>query len=69
MTDEHARIWRVMIDCMPQADLSRANFLDIGCTEPAFRARSMTCIPTLHAKGLIAARRRFGRDAQGQPAD
>lgn len=36
MTDEHAWIWREMIACIPQPDISAAKVLDVGCNQGGF---------------------------------
>jgi len=36
MTDDHAWIWREMIETIPNRDLSGAKVLDIGCNQGGF---------------------------------
>jgi len=38
MTEEHAWIWREMIKCIPNPDLSTARVLDVGCNQGGFCA-------------------------------
>lgn len=36
MTDDHAWIWREMINCIPSKDLADAKVLDVGCNQGGF---------------------------------
>ncbi|WP_300063573.1 bifunctional 2-polyprenyl-6-hydroxyphenol methylase/3-demethylubiquinol 3-O-methyltransferase UbiG [uncultured Roseobacter sp.] len=59
MTDEHAWIWREMIDCIPHADLSQAKVLDIGCNQGGFLRMLYDTQPFAEGVGVDLAQDRI----------
>lgn len=58
MTDEHAWIWREMIKCIPQKDISLAQVLDIGCNQGGFLRTLYDTIPFASGVGVDLAQDR-----------
>ncbi|MEL6100320.1 MAG: class I SAM-dependent methyltransferase [Pseudomonadota bacterium] len=59
MTDEHAWIWREMIRCMPETDLSDKRVLDIGCNQGGFLQMLYDAMPFAAGTGVDLARDRI----------
>ena len=59
MTDEHAWIWREMIRCIPQTDLSQHRVLDIGCNQGGFLRLLHDTRPFAAGVGVDLARDRI----------
>ena len=59
MTDEHAWIWREMIRCIPQTDLSDKRVLDIGCNQGGFLRMLYDAMPFAAGMGVDLARDRI----------
>ncbi|MBM3463565.1 MAG: class I SAM-dependent methyltransferase [Armatimonadetes bacterium] len=55
MNDEHAFIWRAMIDAMLESDLSRSRVLDFGCSQGGFLRLLHRLHPYLSAVGVDVA--------------
>ncbi|MEM1074714.1 MAG: class I SAM-dependent methyltransferase [Pseudomonadota bacterium] len=58
MTDEHAWIWREMIDIIPRQELSSARILDIGCNQGGFLRMLYDARPFASGVGVDLARDR-----------
>ena len=59
MTAEHAWIWREMIRCMPETDLSDKRVLDIGCNQGGFLRMLYDTVPFAAGTGVDLARDRI----------
>ena len=58
MTEEHAWIWREMINIVPQRDISAARILDIGCNQGGFLRMLYDTRPFASGVGIDLARDR-----------
>ncbi|MEM9812319.1 MAG: class I SAM-dependent methyltransferase [Pseudomonadota bacterium] len=61
MTEEHTWIWREMIDSVPEADLSQAKILDIGCNQGGFLRLLHDTRPFAKAVGIDLAKQAVAR--------
>lgn len=61
MTDEHAWIWREMINIIPKRDISSARVLDIGCNQGGFLRMLYDTRPFASGVGVDLARERVAQ--------